>query len=345
MMEPKSKYLLNALFKHSSHYGAILPYNLNWQIKLDKDDLRLLREHPLVVSDVGARGVAPDELAPFFSTMTYHAFDADTEACKRLKRTPHPYREFTVFPYYVGRSTGATDFNLYKCAWMSSHYPPDKRFRNVFAGADFEVERQLTLDSTSLDDIYAKEGVALPDFLKLDTQGSELEILLGADRIIDGACMVEIEVEFLAMYEGQPLIASVLTLMNEKGFDLLYLNRVFGQRTAVYDGLSRGQLIFGDALFGRREDRLEGFSQNSLVKYILLLINYGHLDFAYHLLVLHPDLDKEFPTLKAKIRKKGAASRVKRGLVGQFDKLILLLLHARTSNRLQYDSDRSWPIR
>lgn len=172
-----------------------------------------------------------------------------------------------------------------------------------------------------------------------------MEILHGAGEIINNSCMVEVEVEFLERYEGQPLFHDVLKFMNEKGFDLLYLNRVFGQRGQIYKGASRGQLIFGDALFGRREDRLNGLSNVSLVKYVLLLINYGHLDFAYHLIILHPDIDMEFPMLRRLISARNNESRFKRLILSQLDKFILLLLHIRTYNQLPYDSDRSWPVR
>lgn len=344
-MEPTSKYLLNALFKFWNHYQAVLPYNLNWQIKLGSDEKHFLTQNPLVVCDVGARGSAPEELAPFYPHMVYHAFDADKEECDRLNCLPHPYQKFCAFPYYVSRDMQRTVFNLYKKKAESSSYKPGKRFKDVFGGDSFAVEKEIEVTSSSLNEVYLKEAIKLPDFLKLDTQGSELEILHGAEAIISNACMVEVEVEFIEMYEGQPLFHDVFEFMIEKGFELLYLNRVFGQRNKIFKGQSRGQLIFGDALFGRREDYLSNFSKVRLVKYILLLINYGHIDFTYHLLKLYPDIDKEFPMLKYMISTKCHGSKFRRMLFSQLDKLILLLLHTRKYNQLSYDSDRSWPAR
>lgn len=344
-MKSASKYLLNALFKYWNHYQAVLPYNLNWQIKLGSLEKHFLSQNNLIVCDVGARGCAPEELAPFFSHMDYYAFDADKEECDRLNRLPHPYQKHRIFPYYIGRDTQRAAFNLYKQRGESSSYKPGKRWKDIFAGDNFAVEKETEVTSSSLNEVYLKEAIELPDFLKLDTQGSELEILHGAKTIISNSCMIEVEVEFLEMYERQPLFHDVLKFMMEYGFELLYLNRVFGQRNQIFKGQSRGQLIFGDALFGRREDCLSNFSKVRIVKYILLLINYGHIDFADHLLILHPDINKEFPMLNHIISARKNESRLKRILFSQLDKFILLLLHIRKNNQLSGDSDRSWPIR
>jgi len=344
-MKPTYKFLLNALFKYPNHYQAILPYNLNWQIKLSPQETNFLLHNPLVICDVGARGSAPEELAPFASYIIYHAFDADKEECDRLNTLSHLYYKFHAFPYFIGKSTQKIIFNLYKERGDSSIYKPGMRFKDLFRGDSFAVEREVEVTSSSLNEAYLKEAIELPNFLKLDTQGSELEILLGADKILSNTSMVEIEVEFLEIYEGQPLFPDVLKFMNEKGFELLYLNRVFEQRKTVFEGQSRGQLAFGDALFGRREDCLSNFSKERLVKYILLLINYGHIDFAYHLLMQYPEINKEFPQLNRIFSARNRGSRLKRGIISQLDKLILLLLHLRKYNQLLSDSDRSWPIR
>lgn len=344
-MTPPSKYLSNAIFKHWNHYEAVLPYNLNWQIKLGADERHFLSHNPLVVCDVGARGSAPEELAPFYAHMVYQAFDADQEECDRLNGQVHPYLKFNAFPYYIGKDEKSMVFNLYKRAGESSSYKPGQRFKDVFGGDSFAVDREVEVASSSLNAVYSKESITLPDLLKLDTQGSELEILKNAESIIDNACLVEVEVEFLEMYEGQPLFHDVLKFMAGKGFDLLYLNRVFGQRSKIFKGESRGQLIFGDALFGRREDHLGHLSDISIVKYILLLINYGHIDYAYHLIMLLPEIDREFPMLRRLISPRCHESRFKRLFFSQLDKFILLLLHLRTYNQLSYDSDRSWPVR
>ena len=352
-MKPVSRYLIESILKHWNHYYAVLPYNLNWQRSLSTQERQFLAQNPIVVCDVGARGAAPEELAPLFGDILYYAFDADEEECNRLRQLDHPYRERFLFPYFIGSDATEVPFYLYKVRGESSPYRPGRRFATVFAGADFAVEREVAMSSISLDSFLASEQAPLPDFLKLDTQGSELEILQGASRAVMHASLIEVEAEFIEMYEGQPLFKDILEFMTANGFELLYLNRVFGHRTQFFTGGSRGQLVFGDALFGRREDHLADLSPAQIAKYVLLLRNYGHIDFANHLLLLQPDLKEQFPFLRHAIPRPIQGGRLRRFLLGrlkhtllaQLDKLILILLHLRGHNRLTNDSDRSWPIR
>ena len=86
--------------------------------------------------------------------------------------------------------------------------------------------------------------------------------------------------------------------MNGLGFDLLYLNRVF-ESSRRFKGTSRGQLIFGDALFGLSRESVKKLSVDKKIKYCSLLINYGHCDFAYDLYIDNYDIQDKAPKLKA----------------------------------------------
>ena len=335
----------NALFRHWNQYFASLPYNLNWQIKLNPQLKQYLSQTPLVVCDVGARDAAPAELVPFYPYVEYHAFEVDEAECQRLQATVWPYQTVCVFPYFIAGHNHTSPFRLYKRRGESSTYPPGRRFQQVFADPDFGVDREQEVQARTLDEVYSQAAVSQPDFIKLDTQGSELDILYGAQSVLQGVGLVEVEVEFIEMYEGQPLFPAVCQFMQKHDFELLYLNRVFGQRRKIFSGQSKGQLIFADALFGRREDCLRHFSPDRLIKFVLLLINYGHIDFAYHVIQLYPDIGKALPTLAHYFQTRKHGNTLKRALLSQIDKIALLLLFLRTYNQCTYDSDRSWPIR
>lgn len=344
-MKTITEFILNALFGYWDRYQGQLPYNLNWQSKLGLHEAKFLRQNPIILCDIGASNVAPPELAPFYPHIVYHAFDADKEECERLDSLSHPYRQFCVFPYFIGRNKQRTFFYLYKDRMQSSVYLPGKRYKDLYGGENFTVDKRVEVWASSLEEVYIENGLELPDILKIDTQGSELEILCGAGEILNNACMVEVEVEFLEMYKGQSLFHEVLKFMTEKGFELLYLNRVFEQRRQVFSGQSRGQVTWGDALFGRREDCLTDFSRERLVKYFLLLVNYGHIDFAYHLTQLYPEIDAKLPNIKFNLSQRTNKIKLKHAFFRQLDRFILLLLHFRKYNQLDYDSDRNWPIR
>jgi len=344
-MNNQSKLLFKGIFKHWNHYYAELPYNLNWQIKFSSQEKKFLKQHPLVVCDIGARGSAPNELIPFFPYMDYHCFDADKEECDRLKSISTPYKGYHVFPYFIGKNSKDVAFNLYKNRRHSSIFKPGERYYSIYSKEIDPIEETVLLKSRPLEDVYSQEKLRSPDFIKLDTQGSELDILVGSKSIISNASLIEIEVEFTEVYQGQPLFHDVMKFMIDNGFELLYLNRVFDHRRKVFSGKSRGQLTWGDALFGRREDNVDGFSDEQIVKYVLLLINYGHIDIAFHLIKIFPRINAMLPELDHTYFKKYQTSKFKRFFPSQIDKLVLLWLHLRKYNQMDFDYDRSWPVR
>ena len=68
----------------------------------------------------------------------------------------------------------------------------------------------------SLDALLADGPPA--DFLKLDTQGYELEILRGAEHTLKNVQAVLTEVSLLQINKGAPLLADVTAFMAERGF-------------------------------------------------------------------------------------------------------------------------------
>lgn len=338
------KFSLSFLFKaflgHINHGNASLPYNLNWGV--NKRRLRdFLSKYPLFVVDIGARGSPMKELADLSKFIRYAGFDADQEECNRLMSDPpRDYLEYRVHPYFIGQS-GIVDLHLYEGGGWSSIYRVSHEFNRAFGAP--RLERTVSLSAVPLDDAMIRAHVAAPDLLKLDTQGSELDILRGASRTLAETSLVEVETEFFPMYEGQPLFSDVDALLRASGFQLLYLNRFFHQRRKFYRGLSRGQLIYGDALYGKGPSRLDGLSPERVAKYIILLCNYGHLDIAYQICEEHPEVRELCPDISCCFPK--PPSMVRRGLISQLDKLTCLLLHMRRTNHVTADSDRSWPIR
>ncbi len=203
--------------------------------------------------------------------------------------------------------------------------------------------KTFTSEAITLDEFMGEHEDLRPDFLKLDTQGTELDILHGTEKSLATIGLVEVEVEFMPHYEGQPLFHDVMGYMLDHGYELLYLNRVMASRTQIYTGPSRGQLIFGDALFGKREDTVGDLSPAQLAKYCILLCQFGHMDVAWQLMEEHPEVDKLAPGLRSAFKKRSGP--VARGVLMQVDKLLALGLHARRYNQRGMDTDRAWPLR
>lgn len=83
------------------------------------------------------------------------------------------------------------------------------------------------------------------DFLKLDLQGYELEALNGCGKLLERIKIITIEIEFIPLYDGQPLFGDIDVYLRAQGFRMLNLYE-------LYTHLD-GQLTAGDAVYLNRK--------------------------------------------------------------------------------------------
>jgi len=148
------------------------------------------------------------------------------------------------------------------------------------------------VDTVRLDDVTAVRDQGC-DLLKLDTQGSEAEILAHASETLKRCLIVQTEVEFVPLYEDQPLFAEVDQLLRGHGF---MFHRFLGISGRTYKPLmlndnpnaALSQMLWADAVYVpdlARLDRLEGVA---LLKLAALLHEiYRSFDFCHVVLAAH----------------------------------------------------------
>jgi len=114
----------------------------------------------------------------------------------------------------------------------------------------------ITLDTLVLD----RGEVPGPDFLSLDAQGSELDILNGASRLLDTSILaVQSEVELHPFYEGQPLFGDICRFLEQYNFELvdLQLFRKLFPKRGKHGFRGQGYFTDGEALFLKRPEAVE----------------------------------------------------------------------------------------
>jgi FkbM family methyltransferase len=63
--------------------------------------------------------------------------------------------------------------------------------------------------------------------LKLDVQGYELQVLEGAASTLSQAVSVEVELSLVPLYEGQTLMTGIVDVLQDAGFQLIWVERGF----------------------------------------------------------------------------------------------------------------------
>lgn len=69
-----------------------------------------------------------------------------------------------------------------------------------------------------LDELVTSGDIPPPEFLKLDVQGFELEVLSGGQAALRGARAALLEVSFIPFHPGLPTVERIVSYMYERGF-------------------------------------------------------------------------------------------------------------------------------
>jgi FkbM family methyltransferase len=208
----------------------------------------LLREEPIVLVDAGARGGIPKRWRPVEPWLRVIGFEPDSRSLDDLEESA---RRRTL-PKALASEPGSVTLHLTAEEGDSSVLTPNRPFVNRFPRADrFDVIETRTVSGDTLDNQLAEGGIDRVDFIKLDTQGSELMILEGAEETLrHGVFGIEVEVELNPMYERQPLLSDVDRFLRPLGYELFDLELHRWKYRAGEDlALTLGQVVWADALF------------------------------------------------------------------------------------------------
>lgn len=176
---------------------------------------------------------------------------------------------------------------------MSSLREPSRVISDHFHGFRREllvVERRA-VTTMALDDLEAARGA---DLLAIDVQGAEADVFSGAPRTLASTVAVEVELQIIEQYQGQPDWIDLAAILRERGF-VLHTILGYGSRPpcsiAVLDETAPGsQWLWADALFIRHPDLWNTLPPDKLEALAIVLGDlYGGADMALHALSFHPN--------------------------------------------------------
>lgn len=177
------------------------------------------------VLDVGARWGQQDWWRlPHVAHL--HGFEPDAEECASLNAAARP--DETYHPVALGGYTGEATLHVTLDPGSSSLLPPDPHFADTYPHLGIHrVQRTIPVDITTLAAWGAENNVPDPTVIKLDTQGTEHEILMGATAAqLASVLAIECEVSFGRMYHNQALLGDLQALLERHGIYLWRLSKL-----------------------------------------------------------------------------------------------------------------------
>ncbi|MQP68441.1 FkbM family methyltransferase [Niveispirillum sp. SYP-B3756] len=211
--------------------------------------LRALAPSPSLIVDVGAnRGqflLAALQACPQARLI---AIEPQPSACDRIRlmlsRLHNDRDRVTVVATALSDQEGEARLHVARRDDNSSLRPPTAAQTRLFRGTDTPHEIRVPL--TRLDQLLSPQDVPSDALLKIDVQGSEGEVLLGAAGVLSRFRYVYVECSQIELYEGQQLADAITALLAAGGF------RLQGRYNRIFD--ADGQDIQADHLFVRATD-------------------------------------------------------------------------------------------
>lgn len=188
---------------------------------------RLARSLPSVpvYLDVGARDGLEEPWSGLCAERLVHgiAVEPDPAEHQRLQRA---YPHLTCLPHALASTEGPRPFHITRTLGCCSLLPPDLDALAPYpVSSYFELIRTVSLPTTRFDSLLRQNLSSAPDFLKLDVQGAEHEVLLGFGTALDHVIALELEARFHPVYRGETPAASLIAWLRTSGFILRDIRR------------------------------------------------------------------------------------------------------------------------
>lgn len=247
-------------------------------------------DDPVLLIDAGARGNLDEPWKSVDSkAIRVIGFEPDKKECQRLNNING---NSTYFPTALWSSDKKIKVYLTKTASCSSVYKPNFNLIKKYQKKHWEprlVKKILEFPTTTLDNVLTTQKLKC-DFLKIDTQGAEYEILRGADKALEKDIFgILLESWTTEVYKDQILAGDILKMMHDKGFSLFDINIAAAwQREIQKSGplVGKSQIIGLDFLFLKEPKNFRNFftSPTKLTKAAAIAEVYGFPDYALEII-------------------------------------------------------------
>jgi len=239
---------------------------------------------PIQIIDVGAMAVGDEVYAPLLQAgagkvLGFECVAAECDRLNAIHQGTHRY-----LPHAIGDGRERV-FHECNFPMTSSLYEPNTALLAKFQNLEnlTQVVKKGPIATHRLDDLPEAAGA---DFLKLDVQGAEVDVMNGAERILADAVIVHTEVEFVAMYRDQPLFAEVDQRLRRSGYVFHRFAGIAGrtfQPLVVNQDVNQmlSQMLWADAVYVKDFMALDRLPPEKLLKMATILhAVYGSFDLA-----------------------------------------------------------------
>lgn len=255
----------------------------------------LKNKNPIKICDIGASAI---DKTDFIDNLTKNAycnligFEPNDSEFEKIDKS-NPNKKY--YNFAIGDGSNKV-LNICKSPGMTSFLEPDLEYLSKFHLFErlSKIQKSVEVKTKKLDEI--QDDI---DFLKIDVQGYESEIIKYGQNKISNALVIQIETSPIPLYKNEKTFSYVISQLEELGFCLHMFNNINTRmfkpmllNNNPYKGLHH--LFQLDCVLIKDFSVIEKFDYEKLIKLILILFySFKSYDLVYYLINI---LDKNHNT-------------------------------------------------
>ncbi len=150
------------------------------------------------------------------------SFEPIRENCLQLLEKASGRRDWDIRDFALGNENTSQDLQVMKADVFSSFLNPTTEFTHGFEQYN-AVARTEKVAIRRLDDILDEidcHPSRSPVYLKIDTQGYDMEVIKGAKSALQDIRALQTELSVINIYENMPSMLEVITYLDNLGFKM-----------------------------------------------------------------------------------------------------------------------------
>jgi FkbM family methyltransferase len=188
------------------------PWTIEWISRVAKDGAVLYD----LGANVGAYSLVAARQSASVRVVAFEpSFENYAALCRNIARN-HCESQVIALPVAVGRSTGIDTFNYYALGAGKALHTLGNSLDAL--GQPFEPEFRQRMISVNLDDAVAVFGLPNPNHIKIDVDGTEMDVLAGGDRVIRSSSLKSMLVE---INEQRVPAQQIVSFLADRGLALV----------------------------------------------------------------------------------------------------------------------------
>ncbi len=199
--------------------------------------------------DIGASTFDENNKLLKYKFVNLHLFEPDDRV---LKSFFGKHENLHLYDVGLWSNKSIKEINLLKNQIASSVYKPNiKILKNYLLPIDqYNIEKKEKIKLNKLDNLTKK--IKKSDFIKIDAEGADYDILLGAKKSLNYTIGLQIETQSIERYKDSKLNFEIFKFLDENNFELFIFNKENWPRNINFNIETNLQNVWSDVVFFKK---------------------------------------------------------------------------------------------